>query len=79
VSDLDRTDLNFILTMLSFARGAFESYPYDDYEFRTARLAELDAVVTKVRAFRNSLAKSGYSAAPVVHRPGQQDHSTKGL
>jgi hypothetical protein len=57
VSDLTRDDLSFILTTLSVTRAAFEAYPYESYEFRTERLAHVDAVTAKVRALRNSLPK----------------------
>lgn len=57
MADISRADCAFILTSLRFTRDKFESYPYADYETRVGRLADVDDVITKVRALRDSLPK----------------------
>lgn len=74
MSDLNRDDLSFILTTLSVTRAAFEAYPYESYEFRTERLAQVDAVASKVRALRNSLPQLQRSTAPAKDQGSEPSH-----
>jgi len=52
---LTKTDCRFILESLDFTRQAFEEYHYPTPQLQAERLADVRAVILKVRALRNSL------------------------
>ena len=52
---LTANDCAFILESLSYTKRAFSNYAdYPSYAFKTERIAEVDAVISKVRAIRDS-------------------------
>jgi len=54
--DLTHEDLGLILESLGYTRRAFGDYTgYPSYEFKQQRLADVDAVVAKLRAIRDRL------------------------
>jgi len=58
MSDLDRADCDLILQALTYTRRAFEAYDYPTPEGRRERLADVEAVTTKIRALRKSLPRT---------------------
>jgi len=53
-------DIEFILESLSFTRMKFDNYPvgqngYPTYQFKLARLKEVDDITGKLRAMRRKL------------------------
>jgi len=53
-------EVAFVLESLNYTRRAFEEYQgYPSYEFKQQRLADVDAVVVKLRAIRDDLTQRG--------------------
>lgn len=52
---LSAEDISMILESLRYSKRAFSDYTgYPSYEFKRARIAEVDAVIAHVRALRDA-------------------------